>query len=311
MPVPIPTALKLKLRRNKLQTLNPILPSLQLEDDYVNYLDGKVTKVTDDINKNIKPYILSLINAQTTLNTFLAKVTAIDGAFLDADNPYTNSVNEAKSKLQEVINKAKEDFLNNFDDSVLYANLFISRISSYGQQKLFNQITKKYGTSKAKFLLIDDVRKPFESAVRDNVELIRNVSDKYYDDVYKSVMTSFLHISKVGDTVDKKNSLVNRLINDREGITRRRAELIGRDQSAKVTRALNAERYKNLGITQSEWCVADFSSRLRPSHRKLNGVIFDLDKGAEKDDGTFIYPSQEVNCRCSERPIIPDGLFDD
>ena len=55
--------------------------------------------------------------------------------------------------------------------------------------------------------------------------------------------------------------------------------------------------------------TADMSDRTRKSHAKLNGVIFNIKQGALTDKGKYIKTAEEVNCRCTSSPIVPQGLF--
>ncbi len=307
---PIPAATKIKLRKNKETLLSPITPSIKIEDEYEDYLDTLVINLSEDIKQQITPIFQRMVSVQEAIYHYEDTLKSLEkqnkeilkNATYDAS---MEDIEALKSELNTKIEEMKQNYLDKSNSYVTTSELFVGAINSYTQNQLFNQIADKYGVSRTKFLSMDEVRKPFDKAVKDNVGLIKSVGDEYLTKVEKAVIKNFTTVAKKGD-----KSLIESVLDEREGVTLKRAKTIARDQSAKVTEAFNLARYENYGIKQAVWSVADFSDRTRPSHLALNGKIFNLEEGARKADGTYIHTGEEPNCRCTARPVIPDGLFD-
>lgn len=87
------------------------------------------------------------------------------------------------------------------------------------------------------------------------------------------------------------------------GITRRKAKLIARDQTAKALEALNFVKSQDLGLQYYKWLTSQDErvSTGKGGHKQLNGKIFKYDKPEAIIDsyGNIGHPSQRVNCRCT------------
>jgi SPP1 gp7 family putative phage head morphogenesis protein len=93
---------------------------------------------------------------------------------------------------------------------------------------------------------------------------------------------------------------------ERYGITRRRAALISRDQNNKATAIITRVRQRELGITEAIWLHSSAGKHPRPSHVAMNGKRYLIAEGMEDpDEGRKILPGELVNCRCVSRSVIP------
>lgn len=87
-----------------------------------------------------------------------------------------------------------------------------------------------------------------------------------------------------------------------QGITKRRAETIARDQIGKYHGQMMEERQAKLGVRSYIWrTVGD--ERVREEHEERDDVVFRWDKPPK--DG---HPGQPVNCRCSAEPNLEGEL---
>ena len=87
------------------------------------------------------------------------------------------------------------------------------------------------------------------------------------------------------------------------GISRRRAELIARDQTAKLNGQIQKTQQQDAGITEYVWSTTG-DERVRRSHRELNGKKFSWDDPPENSDGRKCHPGQDFQCRCIGRPVF-------
>lgn len=88
-------------------------------------------------------------------------------------------------------------------------------------------------------------------------------------------------------------------------VTKSRATLIARTETARTATELTKARAQHIGSTHFIWVTAG-DGDVRPSHRALNGQAFRWDDPPECDPGHRALPGAIWNCRCIPRVIIPD-----
>lgn len=93
-----------------------------------------------------------------------------------------------------------------------------------------------------------------------------------------------------------------------DGITKRRAKTIARDQVQKAIGEYHATREQALGFEYYEWQTSkdERVSTGKGGHRQLEGRIYRYDTPTAVIDsyGNLGHPSQRVNCRCRRRAVI-------
>lgn len=153
-----------------------------------------------------------------------------------------------------------------------------------------------------------DIGDVVAQAIKDNVELIKSIKTDFINDIGAQVFEDFKKGKRQADLI--KN------IYERGNVTKSRAKLIARDQTAKVNSAFNEARNKKLGIDVYKWSGTG-DERERPSHRVLNGMLCKYsDPAVYSDDngktwkkrssiGAYIgNPGTDYQCRCLEQPQI-------
>lgn len=91
-------------------------------------------------------------------------------------------------------------------------------------------------------------------------------------------------------------------------VTRSRAVLIARTETARANASINMARATSVGSRQYRWRNSG-DGAVRPSHEKwhgkdLDGKIFDWDDPPVLDDGTRGHPGTFPNCRCFAEPVF-------
>lgn len=138
-----------------------------------------------------------------------------------------------------------------------------------------------------------------KAAVEENVGLIRSIPQQHFGRIEGMVMRSV-------QTGRDLHQLTEDL-EDAFGISRRRAELISRDQSNKATAVLQRTRQAELGVTEAIWVHSGGGAHPRPSHVRAgkDRVKFNLAEGwFDPETKKYIWPGTEINCRCVARPVI-------
>jgi uncharacterized protein with gpF-like domain len=139
----------------------------------------------------------------------------------------------------------------------------------------------------------------FKLTVADNVGLIRNLQQDYYNRIQQDVWTSV----RAGADM----AALSTKLQDSYNITKRRADLISVDQNAKAKAVIETTRRQELGITKAIWQHSSAGKEPRPVHAKWGREqqVFDLSKGLyDPDEGEYVFPGQLINCRCTSRAII-------
>lgn len=145
------------------------------------------------------------------------------------------------------------------------------------------------------------VAEVMSAGVRENVALIKSIPAEYFQRIEGDVMRSITTGQGMKDLVQA--------IEAHGHSTKKRAELIARDQTSKATTAINRARMQGLGIKQFEWLHSGGGKEPRPLHVQLDGKIFDLDNPPVIDErtGERGLPGQLINCRCRMVPVVTFG----
>ncbi len=159
----------------------------------------------------------------------------------------------------------------------------------------FRQALKDAGWS-VDFKMTPAVRDAFNASLAENVGLIRSIPEQYLTQVEGIVMRSYAAGRDLESMVDE--------LRGRYPITKRRAELIARDQCNKANAVVNRARQLELGITEAIWMHSHAGKEPRASHVAANGKRYKIAEGC-LIDGKHIQPGEEINCRCTSRPILP------
>jgi SPP1 gp7 family putative phage head morphogenesis protein len=111
------------------------------------------------------------------------------------------------------------------------------------------------------------------------------------------------HLDKIGLAIKRgiRKGLLHKdiakEIRNHTDISKRRAELIARNATLQYSGALTKHHQANAGIKSYIW-QSSSDERVRDSHRKLDGGIFNWDSSGP-------HPRSEVNCRCDAVPFLP------
>ena len=141
------------------------------------------------------------------------------------------------------------------------------------------------------------LKEMMKAAVNENVALIKSVQSQYHDGVRQAVMRSIT-------TGEGRDAIVQHL-NEKEGITLRRAENIAKDQTRKVYASVAREKSKSAGLNKYIWCHSSGGAHPREIHQDLDGQVCDYnDPPIADEDGTTANPGELINCGCFAKPCI-------
>ena len=154
-----------------------------------------------------------------------------------------------------------------------------------------------------KFQMTRPMNDSYRAVIGENVGLIKSIPAEHLADVEGLVMRSVQHGRSMKELTAQ--------LEERYGVTKRRAALIARDQNNKATAVMNKVRKLGLGIEKSKWVHTSASKHPRESHEKMNGEVFETAQGCmDEEYGDYVQPGELINCGCVAPGIIP-GLDDD
>lgn len=142
-----------------------------------------------------------------------------------------------------------------------------------------------------------------KAAIKQNVALIKSIPAKYFDQIEGEVMRSI----QTGRGMADLQPAIQKI----GGVTKDRAALIARDQTAKATTAINKARMNGLGIKKFEWLHSAGEKHPRELHitpfpAGLNHGVFEINNPPVIDErtGERGLPGALINCRCRMVPVI-------
>lgn len=142
----------------------------------------------------------------------------------------------------------------------------------------------------------EDLTEYLRQAAARNASLITSLGDDVLKRVEQTVLTSSINGASVKS--------LRALLVEQFGIVGRRADIIARDQTAKMVSDLNRIRQEQAGITTYSWATSQ-DERVRPLHRSLEGKVYKWGEPTGAEGGAP--PGQPVLCRCTARAIIDFG----
>lgn len=139
-----------------------------------------------------------------------------------------------------------------------------------------------------------------QATVHENVGLIRSIGQQHLGQVEQLVMRS---VQTGRDLKDLTEGLQTQFHS-----TRRRAQLIARDQNNKATAAIQRARQLELGIQEAVWIHSGGGKTPRRTHVRAgrDRVRYRIAEGwYDPDEKKHVLPGQLINCRCVARPVLP------
>lgn len=265
--------------RNKV--LKPLFPNVGSEVAYRE----RLYKLIDEMHTSISYWMTAKYKAN-------APVIAMDELPLSAFDESTPA-----SVLRIVINKLVRRWQKRFDNAASQlADYFAEDVEDRTEARM-KRILKDGGIS-VPFRMSDAMKDISKATVNANVSLIKSIPQQYLRNVEGIVMRSVQTGRDLGQ--------LSKDLQKQFGVTKRRAALIARDQNNKATSAFQRARQQELGITTAVWMHSHAGKVPRPSHVKMDGKSYDINKGMwDKDEGEWIFPGQLINCRCTSRSVVP------
>lgn len=176
--------------------------------------------------------------------------------------------------------------------------LLMSTLKRMNSDKLYREQAKKIGQMLSSEVFESEIGLVTQSLINEQVNLITSIPIEAGERAQKLVLEALTD----GRRADE---IASELMKTTE-VTESRAKLIARTETARVNTMLNLARATSVGSTQYRW-VTSGDAAVRPSHKKMNGKVFDWDDPPTLSDGTTGHPGTFPNCRCYAEPILPEN----
>ena len=133
--------------------------------------------------------------------------------------------------------------------------------------------------------------------VEDNVGLIKTIPQESLGRMRGIVLEGYMN----GETT---TSIVKK-IQKAYSIDRRHAQLLARDQIAKLNGQITQRQQEDAGVEEYIWSDSG-DGRVRPGHKRLNGKRFRWNDPPVVDEktGRRCHPGEDYECRCVALPVF-------
>ena len=251
-------------------TLEPVRPNAGVQADYRKRLDAMIEEMHESIL-----YWLS--------------------ASYKANEPEMAQDESPAAALRASMRKLSRRWNRNFDKGAQkLARYFAKSVADRADDSLMAKL-KKAGFT-VEFKMTAAANDVMQATIGEQVGLIKSIAQQHLSEVEGMVMRSVSQGRNLGELTKE--------LQERYGVTKRRAALIARDQNNKATASINRVRQQDLGITEAIWMHSHGGKEPRPSHVAANGKKYNIAEGMYLD-GKWVWPGTEINCRCVSRSVIP------
>lgn len=176
-------------------------------------------------------------------------------------------------------------------------------------RKLSIQEWKKAVKSTLGVDLLDDYytgelyRELMQQWVDENVKLIKTIPQDTLGRMREIVLTGY----KNGETTTSIIKKIQRAYS----VNRRQAQLLARDQIAKLNGQLTKQQQTDAGVEEYTWSTSG-DTRVREGHKRLNGKRFRWDDPPVVDQktGRRCHPGEDYQCRCVALAVFDFNTVD-
>lgn len=158
---------------------------------------------------------------------------------------------------------------------------------------------KEIGRELRRELSSTPMQAAMQTLLQEQVDLITSLPTEAAERVHELTREMVMRSGRASEIVDE--------IMKTGEVTKSRANLIARTETARTSATITMRRAESIGSKGYIWRTAE-DSDVRPSHRKMNGQFVPWGPPPLLSDGTRAHAGMIYNCRCYMEPVIPDEL---
>lgn len=199
--------------------------------------------------------------------------------------------------LRMTLGKLKKQWLKRFNDAAYDLAEFFAQDVHERTDAQMKSILRKASIS-VPFYQTKAQKDIMKATIEANVSLIKSIPQEYLKNVEGAVMRSV--------QVGRDLGALSKELQQKFGVSKRKAALISRDQNNKATSAFQRARQQELGITEAIWMHSHGGKEPRKTHVAMNGKRYNVAEGMyDSEVKEFVFPGQLINCRCTSKSVIP------
>lgn len=220
-------------------------------------------------------------------------IPQFDG-MVEGSQPIKYDSDNWEEELRQAMQRIGRDMMRPIRFTQAQLDEIADDVNGFNQKKWNALIRKAYGVTPTKS---DPER--YEQQMKQwaevNARLITDIPAKAMRQIYNESITALQEGTTVKDLTN--------IVQERLGVSDSRAELIARDQVAKLNSDLVKERQVENDVTHYVWRTVQ-DERVRDSHRQADGNTYSWTaNGADTPCG--LVPGDDYQCRCTAEPILP------
>lgn len=243
-----------------------------------------------DINKIVDSMIIN-INDLVYLN--VSNFIEESKISINIRDSIEHKIDDFIDTIRRALEVARLRFLQEYSEQDIET---IIRQNAYKVDNFnINDINRIYGKVLNIQILSGDIASmsAIKSFVSSNVSLITSIEDNLFSRVKETVLRGVRSGALTRDIQNEIQKAYN--------VSRSKAALIARDQTAKLNSDLTQYRHIEAGVNKYKWATSG-DERVRTSHQEKDGKIFYWND-PPSDTG---HPGQDFQCRCVAIPIFED-----
>ena len=270
------------MKASKPIILPVIRPNVGLEKEY----QKKLERMIDEMEKSVAYWILAAYRQ---------------------DTPHMAQDASPATILSLVMKKLAKKWNKRFADvAPIFAKYFATSVRDRTDSSL-KAALKKSGFT-VEFKLTKEINDILQASVKENVSLIKSISQEYLNGVEQAVMRS---VTVGRDLGGLKKELMGYYDTSTPSLARKakkRAKLIARQSNNNAFAMIKRARETELGVTEAVWVHSHAGKVPRPEHERwgkeqkryniATGIWSEVSK-------KFVWPGTDFNCRCTGRPVLP------
>ncbi len=263
--------------RNKEKKLAAIQPNIGVEVAFRQ----KLYALIDEMHNSLDYWLSAAYRAHTPL--------AADGAIMANDASPAALLNAIMARLTRRWTKKFNEVAKPLAD-------YFAMEAKDRTDASLRAALKKSGIT-VEFRITPEIQDIITATVNKNVESIKSIASEHLGDVKQLVMTSVQEGRNLGG--------LRKGLQQKYGITQRRAELIARTSNNQASAMIDRARAKELGITEAQWVHSSAGKHPRHEHLGWNGKMYNIENGMYSHvSGKYVWPGSDYNCRCTKRMIV-------
>lgn len=178
---------------------------------------------------------------------------------------------------------------------------FVKKVDAQAKSSTWFSLTAA-GVQQPRQVYNESVANTLQSSVDFNHTLITGIQQEVHEELHSAIMLSLTSPNPEEQGMSGIQNALNKV-----GITsKKRVDLITRDQNSKLYTSLATERMRQGGVEYFEWMHSSAGKVPRQTHVDKDGKVFKVDDpelwtGPKADQGP---PGWAINCRCRMKPLI-------